>query len=382
MSDDDDETYNNYTNKITLFDSCSDSDDETEKNKIFAKHYDKIDDIKKLNVQKTEIPWVEKYRPDTLNDIVDHDEIKLFLKNTIKSGDFPHLLFFGPPGTGKTSTVHAIARELFGPYIVSERVKELNASDDRGISTVRDKIISFAKISIGSKDPNYPCPDFKIVILDEADSMTKEAQAALRQVMEDKSSITRFCFICNYVNKIIDPIISRCTPFKFKPIKKESIFKKIKYIAEQENINVSDECLYAFIENSNGDGRRTIMGLQNLKYLIKYKKNITVEYINKMNGCLDYDDFKDFWEIVSKNKTNNGIKLLANKLHREGYIVKNILNYLMKCLIDDENINDKIKSKILLELCNTDKKLSEGCSEYLQLFNILNFTNYTLCYEK
>jgi hypothetical protein len=137
---------------------------------------------------------------------------------------------YGAPGTGKTSSILALCNQLYGPERVNERVIELNASDERGINVVRGKIITFAKVAIGTKDPKYLCPPFKIIILDEADAMTKEAQAALRKVMEENSNITRFCFICNYINQIIEPINSRCVKIRFKPITKTNIINKLEYI--------------------------------------------------------------------------------------------------------------------------------------------------------
>lgn len=360
---DDDNIY--YKDKITLF-SSEDENSDSEVENISFDNYN----------EKKEIPWVEKYRPENLDDIIEHYEIVSILKNSIKTGKFLHLLLYGPPGTGKTSTIHAVTHELFGPKVIHDRVIELNASDDSGIGTVRNKIISFAKTAIGSKDPNYPCPDFKIVILDEADAMTAEAQAALRKVIEKMSKITRFCFICNYVGQIIEPIASRCMKLKFKPIRSEFIFDKIKYISKMENMVVSDECLNALIEISEGDARRTIMNLQNLQYLLKYKKDLTRSDIIQMNGNIDRNRFSNFWKICSTGNIYQ-IQSLTNSLCREGYVIKSILKYLMDSIIESD-ISDNKKALALTELCKTDKKLSEGCSEDMQLLNILLFTNTLL----
>ncbi len=187
-------------------------------------------------------PWVDKYRPKKLEHIIHQDEIKRVLQNTVKTGELPHLLLYGPPGTGKTSIILALGYELFGPHLMDERILELNASDERGIDTVREKIITFAKESINSVDPKYPCPPYKIIVLDEADAITLDAQSALRKVIESSSKITRFCFTCNYIDKIIDPIVSRCVKFRFKPIDKNSIVERLKFIAHRERIKLDNEC--------------------------------------------------------------------------------------------------------------------------------------------
>lgn len=322
-----------------------------------------------------EIPLVEKYRPKTLDDIVQQDEIVKVLKNTLETGELPHLLFYGGSGTGKTSTILALVMQLFGPNVVHDRVIELNASDERGIGTVRNKIIAFTKVALGTKDPKYPCPDFKVVILDEADAMTPEAQEALRKVMEKKCGITRFCFICNYINEIIDPIASRCTQFRFKPLDKKSVVDKIMGIAKFENIDVDDNCANTIFDVSDGDLRRAIMVLQNTKYIINYTSKITSEDIIKFTGGVEKSHLKYFWKVVTTG-TCLDVRNLTISLQRQGYQVRYILTYLKKCVLESK-INDIQKSKIFLEMCRTDKMLTEGSDEYLQILNILLYTNIT-----
>ena len=155
------------------------------------------------------LPWVEKYRPKNLDDLISHTQIRETLNRFISQNNLPNLLFYGPPGTGKTSTMVACARKLYGSA-ASYMMIELNASDDRGINTIRNTVKTFAE----SHSPISCEIGFKLVILDEADAMTKDAQAALRRMMEKFSNTTRFCLICNYVSRIIAPITSRCAKFR------------------------------------------------------------------------------------------------------------------------------------------------------------------------
>src|SRR6266516_2720113 len=154
------------------------------------------------------------------------------------------MLFYGPPGTGKTSTILALAKELYGPELFKTRVLELNASDERGISIVREKVKDFARMQLSNPLPSYrekyPCPPYKIIILDEADSMTQDAQSALRRTMETYSKITRFCLICNYVTRIIDPLASRCSKFRFKSLDQGNAKNRLQDIADKEGVKLEE----------------------------------------------------------------------------------------------------------------------------------------------
>ena len=184
----------------------------------------------------------------------------------------PHMLFYGPPGTGKTSTVLALAKELYGPELIKTRVLELNASDERGISIVREKVKDFARMQLSNPSPSYraqyPCPPYKIIILDEADSMTQDAQSALRRTMETYSKITRFCLICNYVTRIIDPLASRCSKFRFKSLDQGHAKRRVEEIAEWEGVKLEDGAADTLIKCSEGDLRKAITFLQSAARLV------------------------------------------------------------------------------------------------------------------
>lgn len=192
---------------------------------------------------------------------------------------------YGPPGTGKTSTVLAMAMELFGKSFYKKRILELNASDERGISVVREKIKKFAQRKI-AKNPEFDCPPIQIIILDEADSMTVDAQAALRRIIEAYSTNTRFCIICNYISKIIDPLASRCVKFRFSPINALSQKERLQMICKNEEIQLESETvLDELIKIADGDLRRSINTLQTCRSFAKGKK-LSLDDIEKISGVV------------------------------------------------------------------------------------------------
>lgn len=323
------------------------------------------------------IPWIEKYRPKKLSEIVSQDESISILNNTLETGELPHLLLHGPPGTGKTSSILALCNELFGPARVNERVIELNASDDRGINVVRGKIINFAKIAIGTKDPKYLCPDYKIIILDEADAMTKEAQSALRKVMEENSNITRFCIICNYINQIIEPIISRCIKIRFKPIDKSNLINKLEGISINEKIKINKSTLECISDISNGDLRKSILMLQNIKYL-KKKNNkddfykISKEDIYDICKYISNDVMNKYiTDIKSNNNIVNVIKI-TKEIINNGYVFNSIMTKISNYIIKNNEISDSQKSKVLFEISFIEKNINDGADEFIQLLKLLN----------
>ena len=184
-------------------------------------------------------------RPSKVEEISHQIEVVSALRQSVLTGQVPHLMFYGPPGTGKTSTILALAKELFGHEFFKQRVTELNASDERGIAVVREKIKKFAQRKIARHpDGRTNVPPIQICILDEADSMTTDAQAALRRIIEQFSSTTRFCIICNYISKIIDPLASRCVKFRFSPIAKEAQMERLKLICDREGVQVSGDDVF------------------------------------------------------------------------------------------------------------------------------------------
>ena len=314
-------------------------------------------------------PWIDKYRPKKLEHIIHQDEIKRVLQNTVKTGELPHLLLYGPPGTGKTSIILALGYELFGPEIMNERILELNASDERGIDTVREKIITFAKQSISAKDPRFPCPPYKIIVLDEADAITLDAQSALRKVIETSSKITRFCFTCNYIDKIIDPIVSRCVKFRFKPIDKDSMIERLKFIAYKEKLVLTNDCFNKIHEISEGDARKAIMLLQNTKYIYNFQKKINVNDIIEMVGLSTNEELESIWNKIKNNSISTLISVVRD-INNFGININQFLIFLKDKIIETKLTDDK-KSNLIMVISNTESRLIERGDEYLNLLNIL-----------
>ena len=216
------------------------------------------------------VPWIEKYRPRKVSDVVHQTEVTSVFDKVLNEScpNLPHLLFYGPPGSGKTSVILAACAQLFGPKYKASRVLELNASDDRGIKVVRQKVKAFAQAAVHAKPERthdgvtYPVPPYKIVILDEADALLPDAQAALRRIIEQYCTVTRFCLICNYVSRIIEPLVSRCAKFRFHSITKDTMSSRITHIAKHENLTLSPACLASLDQVSQGDLRLAVQYLQ------------------------------------------------------------------------------------------------------------------------
>ncbi|OJJ45300.1 hypothetical protein ASPZODRAFT_70044 [Penicilliopsis zonata CBS 506.65] len=214
------------------------------------------------------LPWVEKYRPNTLDDVSGHQDILATINKFIDANRLPHLLLYGPPGTGKTSTILALARRIYGGKNMRQMVLELNASDDRGIDVVREQIKTFASTKqIFSMAPSTTANSsslgaFKLIILDEADAMTSTAQMALRRIMEKYTANTRFCIIANYTHKLSPALLSRCTRFRFSPLKEADIKVLVDQVIEKEKVQIRPEAIQSLVKLSKGDMRRALNVLQ------------------------------------------------------------------------------------------------------------------------
>ncbi|KAK7419013.1 Subunit of heteropentameric Replication factor C (RF-C) [Neonectria magnoliae] len=338
-------------------------------------------------------PWVEKYRPKSLSDVTAQDHTVTVLQRTLQASNLPHMLFYGPPGTGKTSTVLALAKELYGPELIKSRVLELNASDERGISIVRDKVKNFARMQLtnptaGYKD-KYPCPPFKIIILDEADSMTQDAQSALRRTMETYSKITRFCLICNYVTRIIDPLASRCSKFRFKSLDQSNAKKRLEEIAEKEGVPLEEGAIDTLIKCSEGDLRKAITYLQSAARLVGAqsvdkdaegdedmdvdKKPITVKIVEDIAGVIPDGTIENLVQAIRPRGSSGSyqsVSKVVEDMVADGWSAGQVVGQLYQSLIYDETIPDSQKNKIVLVFSEVDKRLVDGADEHLSILDL------------
>lgn len=312
-------------------------------------------------------PWVEKYRPKKVDDVAHQEEVVSVLKKSLQESNLQNFLFYGPPGTGKTSTILALAHEMYGS-IYKDRVLELNASDERGIDVVREKVKKFSQLTANNQTAgSKKCPSFKLIILDEADSMTKSSQEALRRIMEVSTKTTRFCLICNYVSRIIAPIASRCSQFRFKPLSMENQRKRLQYVCEQENVQISTEALGSLILCSEGDLRRSMTFLQTA-HSLKGEEGITREDVLEITGVVNDEIIKGLLQSCSSNDFEN-IKENVTNIIQDGYTVSQVISQMHDEVLSMK-ITDQKKSEIMEYIAIMDKHLIDGADEYLQLMSL------------
>jgi len=304
--------------------------------------------------------WVEKYRPRLLSDIAGQASIIERLESYAAAKSVPHLIFAGPAGTGKTTAALALARALYGEGTWVQNFHELNASDERGIGVIRGKIKDFARTA-------PIAADFKIIFLDEADSLTTEAQAALRRTIEKYSRICRFILSVNYSSKIIEPIQSRCAVFRFKPLDAEDIKKYIRKIATKEKLEITPDGLEALIFIARGDMRKAINTLQVGASL---HRKITAELLFETSATARPEDIK---ALISTALSGNFIAA-RNKLYdlliNLGLSGEEIIKQIHRSIFD-LTIPDDSKVQLMERTGEVEFRLVEGSNEHIQLESLL-----------
>lgn len=314
------------------------------------------------------LPWTEKYRPIELSKIISHDHIIHCIEEFMELKTMPNLLLYGPSGTGKTSTAISCGRKLYGDKY-NFMVLELNTSDSRGIETVRQKIKTFVhrtnQYFIPLKDQNI----FKLVILDETDAMTQDAQAILRQIMEINNNTTRFFLICNYINKINPALQSRCCRFRFKPLTKEKIFKRLEEISTLEKLKFEPSSLYTIIDVTGGDMRKAINLLQttSLTYDV-----ITSKYVYMCAGYCQPEKLDKIYHELSNIKTiNKTFQKIKNIFSNDKYSMYNLIYKIKDILIADDNLTDDQKMNIVVELSQLEIQIAIKVDD-LKLLNLVS----------
>lgn len=314
------------------------------------------------------LPWVEKYRPQNLDEVYGQDEIVTILNKFIKESRLPHLLFYGPPGTGKTSTIVSLARTIYGKNY-SNMVLELNASDDRGIDVVRNQIKDFASTrQIFSKG-------FKLIILDEADAMTQAAQNALRRIIEKYTKNTRFCILANYAHKLTPALLSRCTRFRFQPLPQEAMRQRMKKVVATEGLKVDEKAEDALLKLSQGDMRRILNVLQSSKNMIDDVKEgqegqsnmeITEEMIYECCGMPQPKDIQTILRSILEEDWNTINYTIRTVRATTGIALVDIISGILEILETYELQNEKTRISLLQKMANIEYAISKGGNENIQ----------------
>jgi len=304
--------------------------------------------------------WAEKYRPKKLVEIVNQKEIVERLKSFTKSRNVPHCIFAGPPGTGKTTAALCLARDLYGETY-REHMMELNASDERGIDVVRETVKTFARVKSIGEIP------FKIMILDEADNMTSDAQQALRRTMERYTGTCRFVLCANYSGRIIEPIQSRCAPFRFTYLPREEHDHYLKDIAEKEKVKISTEGLDAIFEVCGGDLRRAINTLQSAASL---GKPIDSKAVYSITGRASPADVQKMIKVAMGGDFIEARKQLRDMIQKYGVAGTDIIRQI-HTEIFRADIPEKWKIRLADIVGEVDYRLVEGADEEVQLSALL-----------
>lgn len=304
--------------------------------------------------------WTERYRPETFEEVMGQQEIVKRVRSLVQALNIPHLLFAGPAGTGKSTLALIIVKQLFGENWKQNYI-ELNASDERGIEVVRQKVKDFARTKALGNVP------FKVIFLDEADALTREAQQALRRTMENYTNTCRFIMSCNYSSKIIDPIQSRCVVFRFRLLEKKDIAAVVKRIGEKEKLKVADDALNALYEASEGDCRRVINLLQATASI---SPDVNAEMINIIASSSRPTNVKVVLDYALAGDFANAREKLLDVMLKDSVSGTDVVKAIQK-EIWSLNIDPELKVRLTEKTGEIEFRMVEGSDEFVQLQSLL-----------
>jgi replication factor C small subunit len=306
--------------------------------------------------------WAEKYRPGTLDDMINQKEIVTRLKTFVQEKNLPHLLLVGPAGVGKTTSILALARDLYGPGY-KNYILELNASDERGINIIREKVKNFARTAAIASPVS-----FKILIMDEADHLTSEAQHALRRTMEIYTRTCRFCLIGNYSENIIDPIQSRCSILRYSPLEENDTKRYLNNIAGKENLELIEEGLDALYQASGGDLRKATNLLQ---AAAASGKCIDDMAIYNILGNISPDKIRSMIQLALDGSFLQSREALRELLIDRGLAPEDILKTVYREIMRSTSLDEPTKVHLSDVIGEIDYRLTQGSRAEIQLATLL-----------
>ncbi|MCL4391696.1 MAG: replication factor C small subunit [Candidatus Parvarchaeota archaeon] len=306
--------------------------------------------------------WIEKYRPQSFDEIIGQKEIIEKLKAMAEKKEIQHMILSGPPGVGKTTSAVVLAKEVFGSTTWNQNFIELNASDDRKLSVIQGKVKEFAR----TKPIDAP---FKIILFDEADSLTQEAQQALRRMMEEYSATCRFIFSVNYQSNIIEPLQSRCAILRFQPLSKSDVHKFIERIAGSEKLEVDSEAMDALDYVSRGDLRTLVNLLQSLSNV---SKKIDAKAVLQSSGLMDISKTIEGLKTALSGDFKRSRELFSEIID-SGINMKELLISIFNVISTTDIVNEKVKNYVFEKLAETDYRIVEGATPFIQFQAFLAF---------
>jgi len=306
---------------------------------------------------KAENVFTEKYRPSALDDIIGQDRIINRFKGFVEIGRVPHLLLIGREGVGKTTAALALAKDLYGEFYRSNFL-ELNASDEGKVEVMRGKVNRYTQISpaLGR--------NFKLVFMDEADYLSSGAQAALRRIVEKHSNICRFIFSCNFPHRIIEPIIGRCSQFRFRPINSKDMYPFLEKVVEKESIDITNDALALLSKLSQGSMRKSLNVLDTIKS--SNMSSIDIAEIYELTYWVDYDEIRDLLRIIREKDMSAATKKLNQLLFVKCYTEKEVVKAITE-VVEESDLPMKVKLRSISFLGTVEFRISVGSSPFVQL---------------